>query len=119
VGHIAAGSPILAAEDVEDVYQLPVSLVGSGPVFMLRVKGDSMVEAGILDKDLVVVERGGSPATGDIIAALIDGEEATVKRLRRRGSDVILEPANSALKPVAYSSGVEVIGRVVSVIRAL
>jgi repressor LexA len=119
VGRIAAGSPILATEDVEDVYQLPVSLVGSGPVFMLRVKGESMIEAGILDGDLVVVERGGSPANGEIVAALVDGEEATVKRLRRRGNDVILEPANPALRPVAYNSGVDIIGRVVSVIRTL
>lgn len=119
VGRIAAGSPILATEDVEDIYQLPASLVGAGPVFMLRVKGDSMIEAGILDRDLVVVERGGAPANGEIVAALIDGEEATIKRLRRRGSEIILEPANPALRPISYKSGVEVIGRVVSVIRAL
>jgi repressor LexA len=119
VGRIAAGSPILAAEDIETVYHLPASLVGRGPVFMLKVKGDSMIEAGILDGDLVVVERGGDPANGDIVAALIEGEEATVKRLRRQGKQLILEPANPALEPVVYESGVEVIGRVVSVIRAL
>ena len=119
LGRIAAGSPILATEDVEDVYQLPASLVGRGPVFMLKVKGDSMIEAGILDGDLVVIERGGSPSNGEIVAALIDGEEATVKRLRRTGTQVILEPANPALQPIAYTSGVEVIGRVVSVIRSL
>ena len=119
LGRIAAGSPILATEDVEDVYQLPASLVGRGPVFMLKVKGDSMIEAGILDGDLVVIERGGSPSNGEIVAALIDGEEATVKRLRRTGTRVILEPANPALQPIAYASGVEIIGRVVSVIRSL
>ena len=119
LGRIAAGSPILATEDVEDVFQLPASLVGRGPVFMLKVKGDSMIEAGILDGDLVVIERGGSPSNGEIVAALLDGEEATVKRLRRSGTRVVLEPANSALRPITYESGVEVIGRVVSVIRAL
>jgi repressor LexA len=119
LGRIAAGSPILATEDVEDVYQLPASLVGRGPVFMLKVKGESMIDAGILDGDLVVIERGGSPSNGEIVAALIDGEEATVKRLRRSGTQVILEPANPALQPVAYSSGVEIIGRVVNVIRSL
>ena len=119
LGRIAAGSPILATEDVEDVYQLPASLVGRGPVFMLKVKGDSMIEAGILDGDLVVIERGGSPSNGEIVAALIDGEDATVKRLRRTGTQVILEPANPALQPIAYASGVEIIGRVVSVIRSL
>jgi repressor LexA len=119
LGRIAAGSPMLATEDVEDVYQLPASIVGRGPVFMLKVKGDSMIEAGILDGDLVVIERGGSPSNGEIVAALIDGEEATVKKLRRASARVILEPANPALAPVAYDSGVEVIGRVVSVIRSL
>ena len=119
LGRIAAGSPMLATEHVEDVYQLPASLVGRGPVFMLKVKGDSMIDAGILDGDLVVIERGGSPSSGEIVAALIDGEEATVKRLRRAGTRVILEPANDALQPITYESGVEVIGRVVSVIRSL
>lgn len=119
LGRIAAGSPILATEDIEDIYQLPAALVGRGPVFMLKVKGDSMIEAGILDGDLVVIERGGSPTNGEIVAALIDGEEATVKRLRRAGTQVILEPANPALQPIAYASGVEIIGRVVSVIRSL
>ena len=119
LGRIAAGSPILATEYVEEVYQLPTSLVGRGPVFMLKVKGDSMIEAGIFDGDLVVIERGGSPSNGEIVAALIDGEEASVKRLRRSGAQVILEPANPALEPIAYDSGVEVIGRVVSVIRSL
>jgi repressor LexA len=119
VGRIAAGSPILATEDIEDVYDLPTSLVGRGPVFMLRVKGDSMIEAGILDGDLVVVERSNDARSGEIIAALINGEEATVKRLRRHSGEVILEPANPALSPVRYKSGVEVIGRVVSVLRRL
>jgi repressor LexA len=119
VGRIAAGSPILATEDIEDVYDLPASLVGKGPVFMLRVKGDSMIEAGILDGDLVVIERSGDARNGEIIAALINGEEATVKRLRRQAGEVILEPANPALSPVRYKSGVEVIGRVVSVLRRL
>jgi repressor LexA len=119
VGRIAAGSPVLATEDIEEVFHLPVSLVGRGPVFMLRVKGDSMIDAGILDGDLVVVERGPSARDGEIVAALIDGEEATVKRIHRRDGEVVLEPANPALKPVAYKSGVEVIGRVTSVIRRL
>lgn len=119
VGHIAAGSPILATEDVETVYDLPASLVGNGPVFMLRIKGDSMIDAGILDGDLVVVERGSNGNNGDIVAALIDGEDATVKRLRREANSVVLEPANPALSPIRYESGVDVIGRVVSVLRRL
>ena len=110
---------MLATEEVEEIYQLPTSIVGRGPVFMLKVKGDSMIDAGILDGDLVVIERGGSPSNGEIVAALIDGEEATIKRLRRTGGRVTLEPANPALHPISYDSGVDVIGRVVSVIRSL
>jgi repressor LexA len=119
VGRIAAGSPILATEDIEDVMTLPTSLVGRGQVFMLRVKGDSMIGAGILDGDLVVIEKGSTAADGEIVAALIDQEEATIKTLRRRHGRVILEPANPALKPITYDRGVEVLGRVKSVIRSI
>lgn len=119
VGRIAAGSPILAEEDIEEVYELPTALVGRGPVFMLSVKGDSMIDAGIFDGDLVVIEKGAATSEGDIVAALVGGDEATVKRLRRNGGKVTLEPANPALSPITYESGVEVIGRVVSVLRRL
>ncbi len=83
LGRIAAGSPILAEEDIEDILPLPTQIVGNDPVFMLRVRGDSMIGAGIFDGDLVVVRRQADADDGDIVAALIDGEEATVKRLRR------------------------------------
>jgi repressor LexA len=119
LGRIAAGSPILAVEDVEDVLTLPTQLVGKGPVFMLRIKGDSMIGAGILDGDLVVVEKEAAVADGEIVAALIDGEEATVKRLRRRGESVILEPANPDYKATAYKDGVSILGKVISVLRRL
>lgn len=119
VGRIAAGSPVLAVEDVEDVYPLPESLVGSGPVFMLRVKGDSMVDAGILDGDLVVVRRQPDAADGDIVAAMIDDEEATVKRLYRRDGTVVLHAENSAYPDMVFSEGVTVLGLVVSVLRRL
>lgn len=119
VGRIAAGSPVLAVEDVEDVYPLPESLVGSGPVFMLRVKGDSMVDAGILDGDLVVVRRQPDASDGDIVAAMIDDEEATVKRLYRRDGTVVLHAENSAYPDMVFSEGVTVLGLVVSVLRRL
>jgi len=119
LGRIAAGAPLLAVEDVEQVLSLPSALVGKGQVFMLRIKGDSMVEAGILDGDLVVVEHGADARDGEIVAALIEGEEATVKRLRRRDGKVVLEPANPSLKPVTYDRGVDIIGRVRNVIRSL
>jgi repressor LexA len=117
LGRIAAGTPILAAEHVEEVLPLPVDLVGSDPVFLLEVKGDSMVDAGILDGDLVAVRSQDDARDGEIVAALIDGEEATVKRLRRRGGKVILEAANPAYEPLVYSEGVELVGKVVSVLR--
>ena len=94
LGRIAAGTPILAAEHVEDVLTLPVELVGDGPVFLLEVKGDSMVDAGIHDGDLVAVNKQPEARDGEIVAALVDGEEATVKRLRRRDGKVILESEN-------------------------
>lgn len=119
LGRIAAGTPILASEEVEDVLTLPTSLVGRGQVFILRIKGDSMIEAGILDGDLVVIEQTSDVGNGEIVAALIDGEEATVKTLRRKSGKVTLEPANAALSPVTYDRGVDILGRVVSVIRSL
>lgn len=119
VGHIAAGSPVLAVEDIEDVYPLPEALVGSGPVFMLRVRGDSMIDAGILDGDLVVVRRQPDAAEGDIVAAMIDNEEATVKRLFRREGAVILRAENDAYADMVFSEGVTILGLVVSVLRRL
>jgi len=119
VGRIAAGSPILADESVEEVLPLPESLVGRGPVFMLRVRGDSMVDAGILDGDLVVIRSQPDADDGALVAALVDGEEATVKRLRRRDGAVVLEAANPAYHPMVFTSGVEVLGVVVSVLRSV
>lgn len=119
LGHIAAGSPILAEEDIEDVFALPASLVGSGPIFMLRVKGDSMVNAGILDGDFVVVHQQPDANDGDIVAALVDGETATVKRLQRSDGAVILRSENPKYAPLVFENGVELLGKVVSVLRSL
>lgn len=117
VGRIAAGSPILAAEDVENVMSLPVDLVGNGPVFMLEIKGDSMIDAGILDGDYVVIRRQDHARDGEIIAALVDGEEATVKRLRRADGKVMLISENPVYEPMVFDRGVDVIGKVVTVLR--
>ena len=119
VGRIAAGSPILAEEDIEDVIPLPVDLDGEGPVFMLRIKGESMIEAGILDGDYVVIHRQPDALDGDIVAALIDGEEATVKRLQRHNGAVILHSENPAFEPMVFTEGVELIGKVVAVFRGI
>jgi repressor LexA len=117
LGRIAAGTPILAAEHVDDVMTLPTELVGSGPVFLLEVKGDSMIDAGIHEGDLVCVHRQPDALDGEIVAALIADEEATVKRLRRYDGKVILESENPNYEPMVFSEGVELIGKVVSVLR--
>ena len=118
VGRIAAGSPILAEEDIDEVFPLPQQLVGSGPVIMLEVHGDSMVDAGILDGDYVVVRRQDDAIDGDIVAALIE-DEATVKRLERNNSQVILHAENPAYQPLVFDEGVSLVGKVVSVIRSV
>jgi repressor LexA len=119
VGRIAAGSPILAEEDIEEIFPLPTEFVGNDPVFMLRVHGDSMIDAGILDGDLVVVRRQPDATNGEIVAALIGGEEATVKRLRKETGRVVLLPENPAYDPIVLDGDVEIIGRVVAVLRAV
>ena len=117
LGRIAAGAPILAAEHVEDVMTLPTDLVGDGPVFLLEVKGDSMIDAGIHEGDLVAIHKQPDARDGEIVAALIDGEEATVKRLQRRDGKVLLHSENPAYEPMVFTEGVELIGKVVSVLR--
>jgi len=119
VGRIAAGSPILAEEDIEEILPLPTSLIGNEPVFMLRVRGDSMIDAGIHDHDLVVVRRQPDAADGEIVAVLVEGEEATVKRLRREPGKVILMPESPGYEPMVFTDGVEILGRVVAVLRTI
>jgi len=117
VGRIAAGSPILAEEDIDDIYPLPVELVGNDPVFMLEVRGDSMIDIGIFDGDYVVIRRQSHADDGAIIAALINGEEATIKRLRRLDGRVVLKAENPAFPPMVFSEGVEILGVVVALLR--
>jgi len=117
VGRIAAGGPILADQVVEDVFPLPRQLVGEGELFLLRVVGDSMIEAAICDGDWVVVRRQPVAENGEIVAAMIDGE-ATVKTLRRADGHVLLLPQNAAYSPIPADDAV-VLGRVVSVLRSL
>src|SRR5258706_2617693 len=118
VGQIAAGSPILATEQIEETLPLPQDLVGTGTLFALRVKGDSMINAGIFDGDTVVIRQQKSADDGTIVAALVDGEEATVKRLHRKGGRVVLEAENPAYEPIE-SDNVQLLGKVVSVLRRL
>jgi repressor LexA len=119
VGRIAAGSPMLAEEDIEEIFPLPTELVGNDPVIMLRVQGDSMINAGIFDGDLVVVRRQPEARNGELVAALINGEEATVKRFRREGDRVLLIAENPAYEPIVLTAGVEIVGKVVAVLRTV
>jgi repressor LexA len=120
VGDVAAGTNVLAQENVEEILPLPADFVGEGEIFMLRVRGDSMVDAGILDGDYVIVSQGKEVRNGEIVVAGIPGEEATVKTYQRRGSNVTLVPANPRLQPMVFPANqVEVFGKVVSVLRRL
>lgn len=117
VGRIAAGGPILADQVVEDVFPLPRQLVGDGELFLLKVVGDSMIDAAICDGDWVVVRRQPVAENGEIVAAMLDGE-ATVKTLKRADGHVWLLPQNPAYSPIDGDDAV-VLGRVVSVLRSL
>ncbi|GLY33368.1 transcriptional repressor LexA [Kineosporia sp. NBRC 101731] len=115
VGRIAAGGPILAEQAVEDVFALPRQLVGDGELFLLKVVGDSMIDAAICDGDLVAVRRQPVAENGEVVAAMIDGE-ATVKTFKRKGDDIWLLPHNEAYKPIPGNDAT-ILGRVVAVMR--
>ncbi|MFE6687382.1 transcriptional repressor LexA [Streptomyces sp. NPDC057743] len=115
VGRIAAGGPILAEESVEDVFPLPRQLVGDGELFVLKVVGDSMIEAAICDGDWVTVRRQPVAENGDIVAAMLDGE-ATVKRFKREDGHVWLLPHNAAYQPIPGDEAT-ILGKVVAVLR--
>lgn len=117
LGRIAAGGPILAEESVEDVFTLPKQLVGEGDHYLLRVQGDSMIEAAITDGDWVVVRQQPDADNGDIVAAMIDGE-ATVKTFKRQDGHVWLLPQNPAYEPIPGDAS-SVLGKVVAVLRKI
>lgn len=120
VGDVAAGTGVLAQEQVEELVPLPADFTGEGELFMLRVRGESMVEAGILDGDFVVARVQSTVRDGDVVVAGIPGEEATVKTYRRHTGEVVLEPANSSMEPIHLAPGdVEIYGKVVTVLRKL
>ena len=124
LGRIAAGTPIMAEEQVEDIYPMPADLVGDGNVFMLEVNGESMVDVGIFDGDYVIVRQQPTAHSGEIVAAMIPSEysdtaEATVKRIRHRGSGIVLEPANPHMEPFEAPPGTEILGKVVALFRKL
>jgi repressor LexA len=122
VGQIAAGGPLLAEQNIEDYIGVPEPLAHGGEEFLLRVEGDSMVNAGILDGDYVVVRRQQDARNGEIVVALAGedeaADEATVKRFFREGQRVRLQPENDALDPI-YAEHVQILGRVIGVFRRL
>ncbi len=119
LGDVAAGTGVLAGENTHDVVTLPEQFAGRGESFMLRVRGDSMVDAGILPGDYVVVQRESTAAKGDIVVAGISDGEATVKRFFPQGTRIVLKPENSAMEPLEFDAAdVILYGRVVSVLRS-
>jgi repressor LexA len=122
VGQVAAGSPLLAEENIEDYLAVPEPLSRGGEEFLLRVKGDSMIDAGILDGDILVVHRQESAQNGEIVVALAGEDEsageATVKRFFREAGRIRLQPENAALEPI-YADYVQILGRVTGVFRTL
>jgi repressor LexA len=120
VGAVAAGTGVLAEENVEELYSLPEEFTGTGETFMLKVRGESMIDEGILDGDYVVVRHQPTADDGDIVVAGIPDDEATVKRFRRQGSSIILIPANASMAPMEFASDeVQIYGKVISVLRRL
>ena len=120
IGDVAAGTDVLAQENVEEVMPVPADLTGEGELFMLRVRGDSMVDAGILDGDFVVARSQTEAKNGEIVIAGIPGEEATVKTFKRDGDKVILVPSNPRLSDMVFDpADVQIFGRVVTVMRKL
>ena len=118
VGKVTAGQPILAVENIEDTFPLPVDYVQNSTAFMLRIQGDSMVEAGILNKDLVLVKQQSTATNGDIVVALI-GDEATVKTFYKEKGYVRLQPQNQYMDPIIVRENLVILGKVIGVFRRL
>jgi repressor LexA len=120
VGDVAAGTGVLAAENIEETMPVPEDLTGDGDLFMLKVRGDSMIEGGIFDGDYVVVRSQPSADNGEIVVAGIPGEEATVKTFMRRRNKIVLRPENSSMEEMIFDpSEITIYGRVVTVLRRL
>jgi repressor LexA len=120
VGDVAAGTGVLAAENIEETFPVPEDLTGDGDLFMLHVRGDSMIDGGIFDGDYVVVRSQPTAENGEIVVAGIPGEEATVKTFMRRRNKIVLRPENSSMEEMIFDpSEITIYGRVVTVLRRL
>jgi len=118
IGRVTAGMPILAVENIEDTFPLPVDFTQNSTAFMLKVQGDSMIEAGILDKDLVLVKQQSTAINGDIVVALI-GDEATVKTFYKEKEAVRLQPQNHYMDPIIVRDDLTILGKVIGVFRKI
>ncbi len=118
VGKVAAGQPILAVENITDTFPLPVDFVQNSTAFMLRIQGDSMIEAGILDKDFVLVRQQSTANNGDIVVALIE-DEATCKTFYKEKDHIRLQPENSRLEPIIVKDNLSIVGKVIGVFRRM
>ncbi|EMS73207.1 transcriptional repressor LexA [Ruminiclostridium cellobioparum] len=118
VGKVAAGQPILAVENITDTFPLPVDFVQNSTAFMLRIQGDSMIEAGILDKDFVLVRQQSTANNGDIVVALLE-DEATCKTFFKEKDHIRLQPENSRMEPIIVKDNVSIIGKVIGVFRRM
>ena len=118
VGRIAAGTPILAEQNIEDSFPIPARFVGSGTTFMLTVRGESMIEAGIMDGDYILVEQCNTARNGDMVVAMVDGfeSEATVKTFYKEADHIRLQPENSCMSPIIVKD-VKILGKVKGVFR--
>ena len=120
IGDVAAGTNVLAQENVEELLPMPADFTGDGDLFMLRVRGDSMIDAGILSGDFVIARQQSEARSGDVVVAGIPGEEGTVKTYGRRGGKIVLTPANQRLQPMVFEPGdVTIFGKVVTVLRRM
>jgi repressor LexA len=118
VGKVTAGQPILAVENITDTFPLPVDFVQNGDAFMLRIQGDSMIEAGILDKDFVLVHQQSTAINGEIVIALI-GDEATCKTFYKEKDHIRLQPENARLDPIIVRENISILGKVIGVFRRM
>jgi repressor LexA len=117
LGRVAAGMPLLAVENKEDIFPLPVHFTGTGEFFMLTVRGESMIEAGILNGDMVVVRRQNDANNGEIVVVLME-EEATVKRIFKEDRRIRLQPENSLMEPI-YTTDAQILGKVIGLVRKI
>jgi len=118
VGKVTAGEPILATENIEEIFPLPLNFVGTSDAFILKVKGDSMIDAGILDCDYILVKQQTNANNGEIIVALI-GDESTVKRFFKETSHIRLQPENKHYEPIIVTHDFSILGKVIGVFRKI